>query len=849
MYRAKQNTLSWGISLALAGGLSTACIGSAFAAEEEATELEKVEVTGSHIKRVDIEGPSPVLVIDREDIDRSGAANLSDLLRNLNSNSGPSFDDKFTNSFAPGSSGVSLRGLGQNATLVLLNGRRVANYGFAQNITQASVDLNSIPLGAVERVEILKDGASAIYGSDAIAGVINIILKKDYQGQEATISYGATDKGDGKETTFNFITGVNNATTNLTFNLDYFDRGEIWLRDREFSKSADHTDQGGAGNGFDFRSSANPIANVKDATGAYIDVNGVFDFNPYITMSPATKRTGGLISFNHEFNRRVSMYSQVGFTQNITDAQAAPTPLFGDFDDVLISSTQLYNTYGQDVYVRWRMLELGPRESHIETDTSRVMTGFTGRLTGSWDWDAAVTYSRSKTVDSGSNYVNRLALINAIDNDLINPFGTTANDPDVLESIKATTSRTGISTLTAVDNKYSGELFDLPSGPVSIAVGWEYRRETLSDTPDKLSQEGQIIGSGGTSSNGDRDLLAEHVEFGIPVFDSLELQLALRHEDYSDFGTTTNPKIGARFQPTRNLMFRASYGTGFRAPSLPELYLGDSTSYVFVNDKKRCTLPGAPAACANTQYETIFKGNADLNPEESKSFYLGTVWEPIRRLSLGLDLWRYEHNDRIDAPDEQYIVDHESQFPGAVVRGTPAFAGDPGEILYINNQYVNLSEQETQGVDVSFKYGLKLPGGGALTLSETATYVDEFKRRQVPEAALEELVGTYQYPRVRSTTQLSWQQSIYMVALTGNYIGEYDDYYTNGNTDVVETVDAFITADLQFSADTFLGKFTTGIDNVFDKEPPFANSETEGYDFATHDPRGRFIYGRYNIKF
>ncbi|HIE55682.1 MAG TPA: TonB-dependent receptor, partial [Chromatiaceae bacterium] len=227
-------------------------------AEEEAIQLEREQVTGSRIKRVDIEGLVPILSISREEIDDSGASTVAAVLRDLTSNTGPSFDEKFTNSFAPGSASLSLRGLGQNTTLILVNGRRVANYGFAQNLNETFVDLNSIPLGAVERIEVLKDGASAIYGSDAIAGVINIILRKDFEGVEVDIRYGGTDKGDGQETTVDLLAGVAGTDSNLTFNVHYFDRKEVMLKDREFSESANHEGQE-KNNGYDFRSSAFPV--------------------------------------------------------------------------------------------------------------------------------------------------------------------------------------------------------------------------------------------------------------------------------------------------------------------------------------------------------------------------------------------------------------------------------------------------------------------------------------------------------------------------------------------------------------------------------------------------------------
>ncbi len=842
---SNKKTLAALIHLACSGLVAS---GLAFAAtaqaaeqeEEQAVELQKESVTGSHLKRVDIEGLTPVLVIDRDQIDNSGATTVAEVLRKLPSNSGPSFDEKFTNSFAPGSAGVSLRGLGQNATLILVNGRRVANYGFAQNINETFVDLNSIPLGAIERIEVLKDGASAIYGSDAIAGVINVILRKDYEGSEVELGYGGTDKGDGEETSANFLAGVNSAMGNITFNVNYFKRKAIMHTDRDFSKSANHESQGG----YDFRSSAYPIANVRSASGPWLAINGFFDYNPYITLVPATERLSSMLNLNRDISENVRFFGEFSYTQVRTDAQMAPTPLFGDVEDVVVRADNPFNTYGEDVYTRWRMLDAGPRKSHIETDSYRILAGLEGTW-GEWDWNGAAIYSRSKTVDNGKNFINRLALIDAIDKGEVNPFGTTRSD---LDPVKASTNRTAISTLKSIDFTATTDIFELPAGSVGLALGAEYRKEAVEDTPDKLSEEGQIIGSGGTSSEGDRHLTSLYAEASVPIIDALEAQLAVRFEDYSDFGTTTNPKIGLRYQPNDWLMVRGSWGTGFRAPSLPEIYLGKSVSYPFLTDTRRCAVTGNDADCGGSQYKTEFSGNPDLDPEESDNIYLGLVVEPIDNLNIGLDYWKFKHTDRIDA-NTQYLLDHEEAFPGKVVRADPAFPGDPGEILLIKDTFLNLSEQKTDGIDLDVRYKIETDEYGTFELHGIGTYVFSFKRRAAPGEPLEDLVGTYGYPEFRGNLYLDWTRNDWGVYAALNYIGSYDQYYPEPDGSSGK-VDAWTTFDLQVRYMGFESlDVRLGVDNLFDEEPPFSNSETEGYDFATHDPTGRFIYGRVKWEF
>ncbi|MDH5632507.1 MAG: TonB-dependent receptor [Gammaproteobacteria bacterium] len=823
----------------------------AFSAEkdEDAAKLDKVQVTGSHIKRTDMEGPSPVLVIDKEDIERSGVSTVSELLQNLTSNGGGAYDEKFSNSFAPGSSAISMRGLGQDATLVLINGRRVANYGFSQNITDSFVDLNSIPLGAIERIEILKDGASAVYGSEALAGVINFILKDNYQGASGDVRVGATAGGGGDEQAFNFIGGTSNGKTSLNFALNYFDREIVMLTDRDFSSSADQTANGG----YDFRSSAYPISNVRSATtGAWIDINGFFDYNPFMSLIPSTTRAGSLVNFNHQLGGGIDMFASVSFNQNKTYSEMAPTPLFGDVEGVVVPTAQPFNTYGEDVFVRWRMLEMGPRTSSIETAATRGLVGIKGDFAG-WDWELATTRSRSRTVDTGSNYVNRLALIGAINDGTINPFGTTTNDQAVLDSIRASTSRIAISNLEAWDFKAAGEVMQLPAGPLSMAVGLESREERVSDNPDSLSAQGQIIGSGGTSSNGSRELTSFHVEASAPLMSGLELQVAGRRDDYSDFGATTNPKIALRYQPIDMVVLRGSYGTGFRAPSLAELYLGESESYPFLIDTSRCQYTGASADCGGSQYRTIFAGNPDLDPETSESTYFGLVLEPLKGFSIGYDLWSYVHDDVIDA-NTQYILDNESSFPGRVNRG-PSTGVDPvtgnpipGQILFINDGFTNIAGQKTNGYDLSLNYGLKL-GGGKLGFSYVSTVVQSFKRRPIPTEPYEELIGEYNRPKERNQFGIAWDAASYTVNLTRNFIDSYNAGYPDATTGEETTVDEFVTWDLNVAYNSGYGKFSVGANNLTDEDPPFSNAEAEGYDFSVHDPRGRFSYIRYALDF
>jgi iron complex outermembrane receptor protein len=794
--------------------------------DKEPVHLEKVEVTGSHIKRTDIEGPSSVLVIDREKIDQTGSTTVSDLLRRLPMNYGESFDEKYGYGFAPGSSGMSLRGLGQENTLVLLNGQRLANYAFAQDVANTFVNLNSIPLSAVERVEILKDGASAIYGSDAIAGVINIILRKDYEGTEIAATYGGTSYGDGNEGILSLIKGWNTAKSNLTVVLDYFNRSAISRADREFSKNADHTSQGG----IDFTSPANYPSNVFNAaTGDLLTFTGFYNYNQVMTLVPSTERLGAIVNYTFELSPELTLFSEFGYNQSTTDFDQASTAVFPE--DILVPGTHPDNPAAPDpAVVYWRMTEWGNRETETTTDNGRIVVGLKG-IMADWDWEAAANYNRSKTVFDGQNYVQLSALQDGVDNFTINPFGTTPNSQAAIDSTKVSIQRTGISELYGVDAKTTGEIAQLNAGPVYLALGAGWRNESLEDTPDSLSEQGDIVGQGGTSTKGERDVGSAFAEFNVPVIEQIEMQLAVRYENYSDFGDATSPKVGLSYKPTSSWLLRGSWGQGFRAPSLPELHLGPTTAFDVVIDP----VSGNPAFTAVT-----LQGNPDLDATDSTSWNLGALWEPIDHFTIEINYWNYDIKDNIEAVEPQYLVDNEASLPSGVIIRDPV----TNEIIQVNTTFLNISATQTDGLDIDIRYRWNTTAAGTFTIGVLANYLMSYDQQAFQGAPTEDLVGTYRYPKWRAVLPLGWYKDDYGASITANYIDKYDD-----GLDPSLTVDSLLTWDVQF---VYLGirnsTLTIGVKNLTNEDPPYAN-EPEGYDFATDDPRGRFLYGKFAYKF
>ena len=870
---------------ALGTGVALAILAPAYA--QTTTRIEKIEVTGSQIKRVDTEGPNPVTVIRREDLQRSAGQNLQDILQNVTASLG-SFSETANsgNTFAPGTANINLRNLGNQTTLVLLNGRRVANYGFAQNINENFVDLNAIPVSAIDRIEILKDGASAIYGSDAIAGVVNIILRRDFTGIEATVGYGSSDKGDADEQRASLTAGFGDVAKhrfNVMATLDYYKRDPLFGPDRDISRTADYRRFFG---GIDFRSpSGNPGTYLTAGRGGFttntvfpacsaearnqgLDPLGTcaYNFMPDVMTLPETERKGVMGRAIYEFSPSFSAFLEFGWNENDSFSQLAPTP-----DSFTLPVGHNSNPYPFAVPIRYRFTDVGPRVSNQVSETTRFVAGLRGNLWNRWDWEAAYLKGENDVVENRRNFIStpvRNALVAANVYSFIN---NSINSPTLVASLRASPQRVGHSEVESFDGKISGTLFELPGGPLGIALGAEHREESVKDVPDPLGAAGLIIGAGGTAADGSRKMDGYFAEVAVPITRNIEAQLAVRHEKYSDYGSSTVPKAAIAWRPWNNLLIRAGYNEGFRAPSLAELYLGQSVSFPSVVDSTRCagyraafgnTDPRTAGACAALQYRSITGGNPSLTAEESEAESAGFVWDATPNLSLSMDYYRIKHTGRIAQPSLTFLVANEDLFPGGVVRDPrtpndiaantrgPIVGSGSDERPGIFRTYFNASSQSTRGVDLELRYRMSLGSAGRLTLVSSNTYVDYFRRSVAPGQAPVELAGNDGLPRYRGNQQALWSTGPWDISLIVNIIGHY-----NQPLDVVPNVDenvaAWVTGDLQVAYSGFRNlKLTAGVRNITDRDPPFYNNQSSsGVDTSLHNLIGRFIYGRVTYTF
>ena len=896
-------------SIAIAATLSC---GAAFA--QESTTLERVEVTGSNIKRVDAETVSPVQIISREQIERTGQPTVADVLRNLSSNTG-SLGESFSNSFAPGAAGFSLRGLGQKTTLVLLNGRRVAGYGFAQNLQDTFVDLNSIPSAAVERIDILKDGASAIYGSDAIAGVVNIILRKDYRGFDITASKGFFEgKGDYRVTAAGGFGDLSTDGFNVFGTVDYYKRDLLLQKDVEFTESRDFRQYAGGRNyqsltgGGTWRQMnadgtlsnnykaisdckgtvmtgpqavaaglINPVGATNLATAAATNTFCTRDFKDEFTALPGTERIGFLGRGTKVFSPNVTGYAELGLSRTDTTQtfQAASfvttglTPVGTQLKpfsyNVTFAPGVAGNPYSSNARYNGVLNDMGTRDNKIRSDVVRAIAGASYTI-GSWDMDSAVGYSQTET--SSMNY-NRLTLAG-----VSSTFGVstnpqppipvsagstynldkwTSNSQAVRDGMRGDFDRKSKSDMKFIDTKANTTLGAMPGGDIGLAIGAEYREESLKDSPAAIASSGGILGQGITATDGKRHNYSVFSEVSMPFTKKLEVQAAVRFDKYSDYGKSTTPKLGAKYKVIDSVLLRANWGKGFRAPTLPEISPSAASFFTSVID---------PQDGVSRQISGVYAGNPNLKAETSTSTTFGVVFEPTKNFNIGVDFYKIDWRNVVSSRSFQDIINDSCPTPpptgntdptkncpssDSIIRdGNPA----TNQIITILSNYENLAQRKTSGIDIDGT--LRVPTSiGKFTFRGNLIYVSSFKEDGT------EVVGTNggsnTIPRIRAgfttdfdygpwsvTAGLNYTHHVRQQLLAASYFTAQDPRFQTGV--YPEFVRSNTTFDL-YGRYNITKKLQASVSvlNVFNRMPPYdpGFSSTSLYDFSLYDTRGR----------
>jgi len=862
----KLNPLAKGIALACSAmALSaTSTVKADDQAGTDARELDRVTVTGSRLSRVDVESVSPTSVIGREELETAGISSAFDILTRIPSAGSGSFTEagNEADGTSPGTAGIGLRGLPANATLVLLNGRRLANAPMAMDITVNFADLNTIPVSAIDRVEILKDGASAVYGTDAIAGVVNIITRRPEDGMTVGADYGISGQSDAEEYRVYANWGAQGERASILTGFEFTDRDTLMMSDRSFSASADKRNMGG----FDFRSGlgsnpgsyflqdsgvwqADPACpedriNPEPSTGGTLCV---YDFAPDMMNRPEEQSAKVFAFSEFDLGGGHLLYSEFMANERRSEITGAATPTVGD---LTMDADNAFNPFDEDVTVRYRYTDVGPRVQDNQHNSLRSVWGAAGPLTGSWEYDTSLILQRHSAWQRGiGGFINGPRSQQAISDEVYNPFlpEGESNTAEAIDAVETTTNRTAVSSLQALEFNADGDLMMMPGGMAGMAVGAQLREERIRDTPDEQFLREEIVGTEATNASGSRSVDSLYTEVYLPFHETFEAQVALRHDDYSDFGSTTNPRIGLSYRPTNQLMFRASWSEGFRAPSIAEIGLLPTEQSPILND---------PLNPDEGPIERIvrFEGNPDLQPEESESIILGVVADPLEWLSISFDYWKITHDNLIDS-DTQFVIDQAAagveEFQDRVVRGPG------GNIDFVEDTFLNFGYQEVSGYDIDVR--MTFDGmGGQFTWNTEFSWLANYERQLREGQARQHLEGTFERPQLRAYSRLAWTDNNwgYSAALrhVGNYTEENNPFGLAATMEGVPMEDRSVAGWNAFDVGAWInvnegGRAFFHVDNILDEDPPFVMASVWGYDTRNHDPRGRFFRMGYQHNF
>ncbi len=917
---------------------SAAAASSTFAQEQTAATdtVETIYVTGSAIRRIDAEQSLPVQIFDAEAIERTGAASVVDLIQRLPSIQGATPEAVSVGGSTFGFAGVSVHNVGENRTLVLLNGRRLAQFG-GQTLTGfgAAIDLNSIPISAIERVEVLSDGASALYGSDAIAGVVNFITKRSSDGAGVSASFYAP-QDDARETGISLTGGFGDYQSDgysLFVSLAADDRDELNALDRDFADSAIvNFYQDGKRwtffNGSPRNIPGNAIANnpasaynneavslqfLQDGTcpegSAVVGSGCYFDYVPHIQIYPQRERRTATAALDVKLGDAHRAFADVLWSRAEQVSKTAAVP-----GELLIpAGSDLFNTYLAnvvdengvplfigDTVTSYRALDLGQRINEDQADFYQALVGVEGVALG-WDYNFAVSQSESDVKGYIAGYPGALGFARVLASGVIDPFvGPSQQSPEGVAALQSINYEAywngGVSQLQTAELRAGRTLFDLPNGnPLRFAAGLSYFKEEFESKPSDFAQANLDDPVAGTPAAGgpgtgdqrfgdssaaipygaDRSVFGAFTELVAQAADWLELGGSVRFDDYDDVGSTTNYKGSFKITPSDQILIRGSYGTGFHAPTVPQLN-ASIQNYGVTQNPYDCS-PELQAIAANlgaicrpdqTQYDVFAGGNPGLEPEKSRQATVGVVFEPSRALSFGVDYWWVGIEDAFGQIDEGEAFSNPTQYPDAWTTLTDIGTG--ATYVAYNSSNVNTGKEYYSGLDFNIQSRWETPIG-RLRSQVLATHMLTSKVQVIEGGEYFRNIADYS-TKLDSVT-FRWSGRVIAAldsgawshTLTANFKSGYKDIerpvdgidengaFTGEEALVRLDVDSYYTIDWQTSFDaTEWAQITVGALNVLDEDPPMSLTTSNfqiGYDARYYDPRGRVLFGRVEFKF
>lgn len=861
---------------------------------DEPTVLEPFTVTGSRIEQSGGATSIPVRRFSADDIAVSGQATVAGFLRSMPWNSSGNYSPANAVGLNAAQTAVNLRGLGASNTLVLLNGRRVALFGQPDGST-LSADIGNLPAAAIESIEVLRESASALYGSDAIAGVVNVRLRENYRGTHAAASYRQFFDTDWSRRTAALTFGATRGATSVLVVLDHAAANDVRFSDRPVSQTEDRRRFGGLDLRQNFGwpgqvfiptdlASAPPAArggfatvgavsdgvvtigaptatplpadfvrlpvNVTDGRPTPGDSQNNFDRAPYTSMLPAEEMWGAYVRLKQELGPEVDAFCELGWRHRVLTTSIHPTPAGTSLESasgvgdgpggaIIFPAGNPYNPFGADLpLLLFQLVELGPRIRQFTNDVPRVLAGVEGR-SGAWRWEAAALYSGNSLAEDTRNYITDADLQAGLSGRLggyLNPFGP--SDDGVVDRARASLHVRQECRMSLADVHASGPLASLPAGPLRAAFGAEARHDDFRSEPDELAARGGYVAwSAINRQQAARDVRAVFAEFQIPLTRQLEGRLAARWEEYSDFGRTAKPTFALAWKPLPWLTLRASRSAAFKAPELLDLHAGQTETYGLAVDPLRPDL-----ATYTVRYRT--GGNPDLQPEDSVSWQSGlSLAVPgLPGLEVGASWWQIDKAHMVGALGLPFLVQHERDpaFPTAdrIVRAPADSAGRPGQIVLVNDTKGNFDNVTVSGWDFDLAWSRRFEGVGELRASLGASWLRQW-RFASRTTGTSERAGSDGYPEWRAQAAVGCVRAPWSASLAADFIGRHEGGGVNyAGGPVGQSPRAFLHLRLS-RAMARRTQVALTISNLLDTDPPVELTSSRGYNPLVYDNYGR----------
>ena len=901
----KRTKICSGLMLAFGGSIALSVLPAL--AQQAPAQLERVEVTGSSIKRLASEQSLPVTILKVEDLSRVGVTNAQQALNFVAQNQASVVTSNSVGASNGGQSNADLRGLGISRTLVLVNGKRMVNNPYQS----AAVDLNTIPFGAIDRIEVLTDGASAIYGSDAIAGVVNFITRKEYTGFGVSGSGSLPTESGGGESYNAGLTGgigsLHDQGWNVFAGLSWNQQKALKSTDRPYAASAYQPAVGinkTSGTSFPGNYTQPGLAGTYNPSlpacqlPTSIPSGGIcrFDYVPFINIIPEQEQMSLLAKGSIAINKDNTLSLEYIRATNTVASTISPTPIT---NLTLNSGTPYFPGNGitpanpnglfnpaASIRVGWRQTDVLGRANEFENTTDRILLNWEGQYKG-WDYSATAFQSKADVTNTFTGgYVNRTMIQAGLNGTggvpFLNPFGPQSpTGAPYLQSTKILGEvQNSEGKLRSFLAQTSGEVYKMPAGSMMLAAGVEFTKDEASYLNNfalirQAASSGLELTEDSTGSRSDNAFFAE---LNIPATKELEFNVALRYDKYSDFGSTTNPKVGFRYQPNPTLLIRGSYNTGFRAPTLQDAYAPNSITFTGnpYNDPLLCpngTVNTAAGGIASRdcgqQFQQQQGGNRALTPETSNAWTIGFAVQPSDSLTFGIDYWNYLVSDSIGPTGEEVIFGNSTQYAAQFVRcgaltapeqaalvSTCGGGASPNTLAYIKNTQLNLGNYATDGIDIKANWQGAATGAGRFSMDYKGTYIMSYRYQLEKYAAYNDNLGLYfngnPVAQYRHLLNFGWQYGAWATNLAHRFSSGYTDENTNENGDLRHVASNSI-FDLAVTWSGVKGMtLTAGVANLLNTDPPFSNQGggfQVGYDYRYGNPIGRAFLLRGTYQF